>query len=103
MPRKFKKFVEKNKDKNYKIELEKEKGLLEQDLLPETRLILALMYRDYVCTKQERERFFQKGELENEENQTELQQKNLTSLVEVKQQKWYEKLRNKIVSWFPIK
>lgn len=60
IPLKFISMVNKFKDPCYKIQLDETKSLNEQKLLPETRQILALIYRDYLCDEKEREELIKK-------------------------------------------
>ena len=53
IPEKFMKFVKENMDINYKFELEKGKELIKQNLKDETKQIIALIYRDYICDEKE--------------------------------------------------
>ena len=54
IPDKFIKFIQDNMDTNHKIELQKNKPLIEQNIMEETKEILSLIYRDYICTKEEK-------------------------------------------------
>ena len=59
----FLEYIEKNKDKEYKITLEENKKLLEQNIKPETKEIIALIYIDYICNPEEREKIIQEPEM----------------------------------------
>ena len=50
----FIKFVKDNKDKNYKTKIDPNKKIEEQEILYETKVILASMYRDFWATEEER-------------------------------------------------
>ena len=56
-------YIENNKDKEYKITLEENKNLLEQNIKPETKEIIALIYRDYICEPEEREKIIKETEM----------------------------------------
>lgn len=53
IPYKLKKLIKDNMDINYDIKIDYAKSINEQRLLSETRDILAMIYRDYLC-KEER-------------------------------------------------
>ena len=59
IPYKFKKFIENNMSNNYKVTLDLDKPLNEQQLKSQTKDILSLIYRDYICTEEERKKFIQ--------------------------------------------
>jgi len=50
----FIEFVKDNKDKNYKTKIDPQKKIEDQDILYETKVILASMYRDFWATEEER-------------------------------------------------
>ena len=54
IPNDFILLIKNNKDINHKLVLDEKKPLNEQKLLIETRQILALIYRDYLCSEDER-------------------------------------------------
>lgn len=56
IPDSFLKFVEQKKSKSYIPSLNKELSLDEQNLLKETRSILSLIYRAYLCNSEEKRR-----------------------------------------------
>ena len=99
------------------------KSINEQDLLHETKTILSLIYRDYICTPEERKMLIEKDKIKIEKEEELLKQKynidfkkikenkeycNLNnpekssnvSLVEIKKEKWYVKIINKILDFF---
>lgn len=55
IPQDFKEFFNKIASKEYKFEYDKTISLNEQKLLPKTKGILALIYRDYLCDEIEKE------------------------------------------------
>ena len=126
IPEKFKKFIEDNMDQNHIIKIDKNKSLVEQDIMNETKQILALIYRDYICSKEERENLILQEQQERQRIEKEKQEKynidfekrnenkkskNIeeeleteeTSLIEYKEEKWYEKIINKILKIFKFK
>ena len=50
IPKGFIGLIENNKDKEYKVNIDYTKSINEQKLLQDTRVILALIYRDYFCS-----------------------------------------------------
>ena len=50
------KIIEKNKDENYEYEVVHIKDFENQEMLGETRALLAVIYRDYFATDEEREK-----------------------------------------------
>ena len=120
IPEKFIKFVKENMDTNYKFELEKGKELVRQNLKSETKQIIALIYKYYICGEEERKKIVEKekidirknfyidfnknkkSKIKNIKNRDEIENFE-TSLVEIKKEKWYKKLINKILEFFQIK
>lgn len=54
IPNSFISIVEENMDKNYKVNIDYGAGINNQELLPDTRAILSLIYRKFVCNEDER-------------------------------------------------
>lgn len=54
IPLQFIKIIQANKDDNYTVNIDYTKSINNQKLLKETRAILSLIYRDYICTPEER-------------------------------------------------
>ena len=109
IPEKFIKFVKENMDTNYKFELKKGKELVKQNLKDETKQIIALIYKKYLCDEKKVINNyvigFNKHKTLKEENmQKDKDVKNMeTSLLEIKEEKWYKKLINKILKFLKIK
>lgn len=57
IPKNFRNFFIEIASENYKFEYNKTVSLNEQKLLPKTKGILALIYRDYLCNELEKERY----------------------------------------------
>lgn len=74
IPNKFIDFVQKNMNKSYEVEIETGKEILEQNISSEAKSIVALIYRDYICSKDEREVLINK-EISNARKQEELKRK----------------------------
>ena len=57
IPTKFKSFILENMDTNYKDDLDMSRSIEEQDISELARKIIALIYRDYLCSKEKRMEF----------------------------------------------
>ena len=113
-------------DVNYKFEVDINKGFEEQELLEETNAILANIFRDYWATPHQKERIeakeqydrqmeeeekraqynpddiFKKEEINNKiEKNTQESNNNLP--IEVKKEKFYEKIINFLKKYFTYK
>ena len=51
IPSQFVNFIDENRDIHYKPDIDFTKSINQQNLLKETRTILSLIYRDYICDK----------------------------------------------------
>lgn len=109
IPKSFLELLEKNRDKEYKFNIDYLKDINEQYLLQDTRAILALIYRDFLCDEEQRLKLKEQDEIllekskkklyekyntdnifRNKENNTILNQE--ISLIEKKNEKWYMKV-----------
>jgi len=74
IPKKFIAMLEKNKDEKYVPQIDYSKSINEQKLLKDTRVILSLIYRDYICTKEEREEIDERDrkEMRKKERKTQI-------------------------------
>ena len=102
IPKHFVENIKRKKDNNYECCIDYSKDLNAQPLLKETRVLLSLIYRDYLCDKAEKMFLLNKEELalkniysydnlfknRKKSNQPE------TYLIEVRKEKWYKKLFN---------
>ncbi len=116
IPNNFKQLIKNNKDINYKLVLDEKKSLNEQKLLIETREILALIYRDYLCFEDERkelirvnnqklEEINKKYDIQNifeqRKNKTSIDNENEEMLPEIiNEERWYKKIFNFIKKLF---
>lgn len=57
IPKSFIRFIEENKDKDYAFNIDENKTLENQNLKQSTREIIALIYRSYIATPEEKEEF----------------------------------------------
>lgn len=55
IPNKFLDFVRNNMNQAYEIQIDLEKGILEQNISNEAKSIVPLIYRDYICSADERQ------------------------------------------------
>ncbi len=101
IPKKFLDMLEENEDKNYIINIDYDKDINNQELLPYTRDILAMVYTDYLCSKEEKEKFLLENEKVIEEQETQQiieknkamgENLNNTSITLIKKEKWYQKI-----------
>lgn len=75
IPKKFIQVVEQNRMSGYKVEIDYNKSINEQFLLKDTRIILSLIYRDYICAPETRQQLLIKDKKEIEEEEKILQEK----------------------------
>ena len=105
-------------DNEYVFEIDKNKSLLEQDLLPETQALLIKLYEKYLASDEEKEKWilydkmcYSKLQQRNDslhERNNKLSKNNDTraeltpkqELIESKKEKFIEKLFQKIKSFF---
>ena len=109
IPKSFLELLEKNRDKEYKFNIDYLKDINEQYLLQDTRAILALIYRDFLCDEEQRLKLKEQDEILLEKNKKKLYEKHNTdnifrnkanntisnkeiSLIEKKNEKWYTKV-----------
>ena len=118
IPENFNNFISKNMDKEYIPEINFNDLHWEDTILEETQQILAVIYRDYLVSKEEREQLLRKESEEEKRIEQELREKynpdNLfkkkdkktneneknTDLIKIEKIKWYRKIINKIMSIF---
>lgn len=112
IPNKLKSIIKENLDKSYIVNIDLEKGLNNCNLLEKTKEILYLIYRDYLCTKQENEMFI-KNEIAIKEKRKQIynidnlfkndnSEKELLPIVP-KKKPWYNKVIDKIKKLCRIK
>lgn len=111
VPDKFRQLIKNNKDNNYKLILDEHKKLKDQKLLIETREILSLIYRDYLCSEDERKELIKINNQRLEEINEEYDIQNIfdkrknkvsteddinkeTLPVVINEEKWYKKIFN---------
>lgn len=115
IPKTFIELIEKNMDLDYNPGIQFNENF-EGSVLEETLIILALIYRDYLISKEERnslieeeekqleelkesydiENLFRKRQQASEESVSNIEQ----HLTVIKEEKWYKKILNKILNIF---
>jgi len=123
IPNELIKVYEENYNKNYYFKYNPEKALEEQKVLKITRIIIAILFRDYWATDEQKEKIIanqniNRNKLENIKrenynvkdvfNKNQMQNTEIIkqSLILKKQEKWYLRiylfLKNLIKNWFRI-
>jgi len=113
IPKTFVSFIEENMDKEYTPQIDFNENF-EETVLEETLLLLALIYRDYLITKEEREVLIKNEETQLKELEEMYSVKNLfkkriqvkeennidieKQLIVIKEEKWYKRILNKILN-----
>lgn len=113
---KFIKLIEDNKDTKYISYIDNNIPLKKQKLSADTKTLLALIYRDYLCSKDERNNLLiaEKQKLKKLEDETQKKyeidfekRRNYpndevtnTSLIEYKKETFFTKIKNKIKKFF---
>lgn len=64
IPKEFIKNIKENMSTTYKVIYDNTKSLNEQNIKQETRAILSIIYRDYICDKETKEKIIQKDRKE---------------------------------------
>lgn len=121
IPNKIRQFIRENRNQEYIANIRKDRKLNEQEILPETQALLALIYRSYWATEAEKKEFAQRDSMElereekakqdlyssnifeNRKDKVEEAQKEITDLVLVKEEKWYQKAWRKLCKLFKRK
>lgn len=122
IPNKFITFLNENCDKNYKCNINFANDNWEDTLKEETQYLIALIYRDYIVSAEERKDLLIEEKREREKQEIKLREKynpdNLfkskhyeipdkftenTQLIEIQQYSWYKRLYRKILAIFGIR
>lgn len=109
IPKSFISLVKENMDLKYNVSLEK---IEQKGEMPETKAIMALMYRDYLCDKETRDKLIEQEKAEitkeyekynnmfkNKENTIQEEPKTANQLMVI-EEKRYIKIFNKIKNFF---
>ena len=111
IPTKFIDFLKDNRDYNYDVKIDYSQSIVNQNLIHETKVLLSLIYRDYICDKQKRENLIKQDNKILNEQEENLRKKyeidfgkikdnrknkkvevETVALTVIKEQKWYEKI-----------
>lgn len=86
IPISFRKFVKTTKNQDYRFEYKDELPLTEQGLSDEAKAIISLMYRNYMCSKEEKQRLAEKDKKALEiKRQKEQEKYNVDNIIKEKQ------------------
>jgi len=87
--------------KEYKFKYDKKKRLPEQELLPKTKGLLAVLYRDYICNEEEKAAYNKELEKILEEKEKEKSQKyNADDIFKKREQEQALPVETPKISWF---
>lgn len=115
IPKSFIDLIDSNRDTQYKVNIDYSKSINEQELQKGTRVLLSLIYRDYLCSEEERQILIKKDEEELKKIEEELREKynpdNLfknkkenkeenMQIVKIEKVNFWTKIINKIKSLF---
>lgn len=75
IPSKLIELLDENRDLQYKTNIDFSQSINDQELHRETRIILSLIYRDYICDKESRKRLLLKDEAELKQAEVILREK----------------------------
>lgn len=106
IPSNINKLIKDNMDTNYEIQIDYSKNINDQELLSETRDIMAIIYRDYLCDERERIELIEKNkqlleedekkynitEIFNQKKQNEIVNKTKSLQVIKKKRRWHENM-----------
>lgn len=114
IPDKLKQLLKENRDTNYILDIDYSKDINEQELLQETREILAMIYRDYLCSDEEKNEIIVKNkkainELQEQydiskifeqRKQKDNMQEEKNALIATEKISWYKKIIRILVGFF---
>ena len=75
VPVKLREIIKSNLDPDYPVLINSNKPVYEQKLLKDTKVLLSIMYRNYWCTKEEKEELVNKDKEERIRKEAELREK----------------------------
>lgn len=99
IPKSFQQFVKENKEKDYTVTIHKGVSLEQQNISKEAKAILALLYRDYICDKEERKRLIEE---ENKEKKIIEQQKQEKYAIDFEKRKENNHEEKEEINLMPI-
>lgn len=105
-----------NIDSDYNFKFNTKKSLQEQNVSKEAKIIIAILYRDYWATEEQRRKIIAKEKYDTQKIEEEKREKYTIDfnkikhidndnvyIAEIKEEKWYKKIINKILRFFKIK
>lgn len=125
IPKKLLDYIWRNKDNNYEVNICIDLGLQNQNIKKETKSIMALIYRNYFCTQEEKkdydellnknqikyekelnakysyENLFKNNSINKEDNV--LEETSNNQMVEYKEENIFKKIINKIKKFLKLK
>ena len=75
IPEKFMQFLQNNSDTEFKINIDFNDEHWDDKIKPDTRAILALIYRDYIVSKEERDKLLKEEQERLDKEEQELREK----------------------------
>lgn len=120
IPKNFLELIKKNVEPDYKVNIDYSKSINNQNLQRDTRVLLSLIYRDYLCNQEEKDKLIQndKIQLNNEKEQqhsfnnlfkdnvekTEIEKKELynteTQIIKYRKSSFFTNVINKLKAFF---
>ncbi len=122
IPEKFMQFLHDNSDNEYKVNIDFNNENWDDTIKQDTKAILALIYRDYIVSKEERDKLLQEEQERLDKEEQELREKynpdnlfkkkndvveekdinsiNNMQLVVIKEDNWFKRIWKKIISFF---
>ena len=115
IPNKFKQILKNKKDKKYNVQIDYNKNIAEQRLLPSTKKLIALIYRDYLCSVSEKQLLKENNEALLKEKSEKydiskifkdkqvvkyIEEEQTTALTLVKEKNVFQKIFEKLINLF---
>lgn len=115
IPKSFIELIDNNRDTSYKVNIDYSKSINEQELKKGTRVLLSLIYRDYLCNEEERQTLIKKDKEELKKAEEELREryspdnlfknksenkKENMQMVQIEKVSFWTKIINKIKLFF---
>jgi len=102
LPKNLKKLISENKISNG-FTYDKDKTLDKQEMLPDTKVLLSILYRTYWCSEEKRRKLeeednkilnekYSYDNLFKEKNEADISNKEESNYLEIVQEKWYQKI-----------
>ena len=107
IPYKFIKIIKENRNPDYNIDIDYSRSIVKQNILYDTKVILSVIYRDFLVDNETKLNLKKKDQLSIEEkysyndifkknksvkSEADISTRQETALIEIKNKKWYEKL-----------